>query len=554
MNTVVRQLCCVIAATAAVAILALASAPVTRADNGAKVAISWSQLGLSSRVDLVGSNQSTDVSVPVPHGISPTVLTGVVGSVVNATGRIDVLDARGMLLGSIAIPADVAAVPFVVDISAAEVSADIAKLSFVIRDNTAHTDSCVQGPAVTLSQLATTYSGHSPSPRTVADFLPGYLDQITIQVGPNPTRDQQQAALALVAKLTHLYRPMPVRIDVDTSPAPAAPAAAGAPGTQRTISIRDGDQPGFVVENPGSPAAVLAISGRGPDLLRQVELFAADRRFDLSQTPSASVTSATQTVPNSTETLSFGELGMTPQASVLGTTTLYIGFDAAAFAVGPIDRARIHLIANYTPVTTGDASMLVRSGSVILASRTLDQSGSVNLSADIPPAAIASNVGLALEIRYIPRQQCAALYDRITFAVDPASTVTVSPGTNNRGGFSVLPMAFTPDFDVAVDRPDQIRYAAQLINLMAQQSTVVLAPTVTSLDEAAKRGTGLLVVAAGDKLTQAGMRPPLVTTGADAVDVNGSPVTGIDRNGPLGVIEAFSHNGRMVLAVEYSAA
>ncbi|MDA4103821.1 hypothetical protein [Mycolicibacterium monacense] len=546
-----RQFCCVIVATAAVAILAVPSAPVTRADNGAKVAISWSQLGLSSRVELVGSNQSTDVSVPVPQGVSPTVLTGVIGSVVNATGRVDVLDARGILLGSVAIPADVAAVPFVVDISAAEVSADIAKLSFVIRDNTAHTDSCVQGPAVTLSQLATTYSGHSPSPRTVADFLPGYLDQITIQVGPNPTRDQQQAALALVAKLTHLYRPMPVRIDIDTSPAPV-PAAPGALGTQRTISIRDGDQPGFVVENPGSPAAVLAISGRGPDLLRQVELFAADRRFDLSQTPSASVTSATPVLPKSAETLSFGELGMTPQAAVLGTTTLYIGFDAAAFAVGPIDRARIHLIANYTPVTTGDASMLVRSGSAILASRTLDQSGSVNLSADIPPGAIASNVGLALEIRYIPRQQCAALYDRITFAVDPASTIAVSPGTNNRGGFSVLPMAFTPDFDVAVDTPDQIRYAAQVINLMAQQSTIVLAPTVIGLDEAAKRGTGLLVVAPGDKLTQAGMRPPLLTTGADAVDVNGSPVTGIDLNGPLGVIEAFSHNGRMVLAVGYS--
>lgn len=123
------------------------------------------------------------------------------------------------------------------------------------------------------------------------------------------------------------------------------------------------------------------------------------------------------------------------------------------------------------------------------------------------PGAIASNVGLALEIRYIPRQQCAALYDRITFAVDPASTIAVSPGTNNRGGFSVLPMAFTPDFDVAVDTPDQIRYAAQVINLMAQQSTIVLAPTVIGLDEAAKRGTGLLVVAPGDKLTQAGMRP-----------------------------------------------
>ena len=31
-------------------------------------------------------------------------------------------------------------------------------------------------------------------------------------------------------------------------------------------------------------------------------------------------------------------------------------------------------------------------------------------------------------------------------------------------GFAVLPMAFTPEFDVVLDNADQIRHAAQVIN------------------------------------------------------------------------------------------
>jgi hypothetical protein len=546
MNELGRRVGCALGAV--IFVLAVMQTPMTtaQADDGASPAIGWSQVGLSSRVDLSGSNQTTEVTVPVPQGVSPTLLTGQIGSVVNAAGRVDVSDSRGFLLGSIPIPTDVATIPFAVDILQADVTDGAARLNFVIRDENQIADSCAQPPAVTLSQLATRYSGPTPNPRTVADFLPGYLDQITIEVGAQPSRDQQQAALALVAKLTHLYRPMPVRVDVDAS---ATPAPNTASGTRRVIAIRDGERAGLVVENPDTPAATLVISGRANELLRQVEIF-ADRRLELAQRPSAAVTSADQTAPVSTRILSFGELGMAVQASVLGTTTVYMGFDAGAFAVGPIDRARIHLIARYTPVTTADASIVLRSGAVILASRVLDQSGVVDVTGDVPAGAISSNVGLALEIRYIPHGACAPVYDRMTFSVDPQSTVSVSPGTDNRGGFPVLPMAFTPTFDVALDSPTQIRYAAQAVNLMGQQSTIALQPNVSTLAEATNRTSGLLVVGSGESLSRAGIAPPLLATGANAVDVNGTPVTAMDVNGPTGIVEAFSQNGRMVLAIE----
>ncbi len=45
---------------------------------------------------------------------------------------------------------------------------------------------------------------------------------------------------------------------------------------------------------------------------------------------------------------------MTSQISVLGVVDALHGFDAARFGVGSIERAQIHLLANYTPIVGGE--------------------------------------------------------------------------------------------------------------------------------------------------------------------------------------------------------
>lgn len=321
------------------------------------------------------------------------------------------------------------------------------------------------------------------------------------------------------------------------------------------IDIRDNSQPGgVIVENPGTPAATLVISGTGQTLARQVQLF-ADQRTNLAQAPAAVVLSSKDDTILSSNTKTFDQLGVNGQASVLGVTTIYAGFDVSAFGAGPISSASVHLMAKYTPpVGSGQASVLIRSGStVFLATHRLDNSGTLDITGVIPPEEISSNVGLALELRYIPQQECAPpLNDRMTFALDGQSTVTVTPGTNNRGGFPpVLPMAFTPpDFNVALDSPEYIRYAAQAINLMAQQTSVTLRPKVTTFGQAAGSGTGLLAVTTGAALSRAGgMKAPLVPNGASDVGVNGDPTTDLNINGQVGAIQAFTSNNRTVLAI-----
>ena len=506
--------------------------------------LGWRQLGLSDTLEIDATAPAT-VEAPTPPGLAPVRITGEIGSPLGGAGRIDIMDRGGSSVGTIAVPPDGATAPFTVDIAAAAPSPGPLKLSFIQRGPERPADGCAEPAPVTLSKLATTYTGPMPALRTVADFIPDYLDQIAIRINPEPSLEQQQAALTLVAKLTHLYRPIPVRIDVDTS---ATPPPAGDSRTRRTIAIRDGDQPGLAVENPGSPAAVLVISGSGAELAQQVELF-TDRRFELAQTPVAAVTSVTKTVPTSTDTLSFTELGINVQTTVMGTDTVYVGFDTTKFGLGQLDGAQFRLITEYTPLTAGEGTVILRSGSDILASGILDRSGVTELSGNIPAAGITSAIGMALEIRYAPAGgECA--FGGMTFSIDPASTITVVPGAENRGGFAMLPMAFTPELDVAIQRPDQIRYAAQAINLIGRQASVPLQPSLAGLDEAAKRGTGLLAVTSGEQLQRVGLRPPLSLPGAGAVAVNGATVTDIDLGGSLGVVQAFPHNGRVVLAID----
>lgn len=514
-------------------------------DPGATPPIPWTQLGKSGRLDIVGSDQVADTDIVVPQGVTPGQLQGIIGSVVNVIGgRVDVLDGRGIVLGSIPVPADQSTVPFTVDMSAAQVIAGVARLSFVLREQTPQQDTCTPPPSLTLSQLASTYLGQTPYPVNVADFQPGYVDRFIIRTGPTPSVAQQQAVLDLVARLTQLYRPMPVGVDVDTSPDPAPPG----PPTQRVIEVRDSAPAGLNVESPDSPDARLVISGRGDQLRQQVELF-ADRRIKLAQTPSATVRTATADAPEATTVKTFGQLGMTAQISVLGAATMYVGVDISRFAAGSVQDAKVHLIAHYSPVIGGEASVVIRSGSTVLAARRLDESGLLDITGTIPAASIESTVGIAVELRYLPNQQCAPLNNRLQFSLDPASTIAVTAGSHNRGGFPALPMAFTPDFDVAVDQPDHLRFAAEAINLLAQQTAATLRPRVATMSAGAASGRGLLVVARGEDLARAGLTPPVLPGKGTATGIGGNPDTDVDLGGPVGVVEAFSQQGRMVLAV-----
>ena len=513
--------------------------------------ISWPQLGLSDEMILESTETPKTLVVPIPAGTKPSELRGQIEPVSNASNcRVEVYDGERKFLGFIAPPEDLTTVPFALDLSRAAVGSKGVELRFALRQDGPPAQECTQmseSSSLKLDQLATTFEGSSPAPATIADFLPAYLGRIVIHIGNNPSLVLQQTALNLVANLTHLYRPLPVRIDVDTSSGPMQPPPEPY-GAVRMITIREDQTAGISVVNPGTFDATMVVAGKGDQLLRQVEFF-ADRRFEIAQTASADVTDASSFGKTVGTVKRFGELGMTGQLSILGTDTMYLGFDASQFGVGPIDSAEVNLRARYTPIGEGEGSVVVRAGSAVLGTWPLSGSGDLDITFRVPADAIQSNVGLALDIRYRPRQGGDAPENHITFTVQPESTVEVSPGTQTRRGFSVLPMAFSPAFNVAVDEPDKIRFAAAAINLMGQQTATTLKPRLATMDAGVQSGLGLLIVADGDQLSRRIPKLPLTLSAGGESDVNGKLVTEVELNDPIGVIETATDGKRAVLAI-----
>jgi len=513
--------------------------------------INWSQLGLPDELTVQGTAKPQSVTIPLPEGSHPTLLTGQIEAVSNAVNcRVDVFDGDHKYLGPIGLSEDQTAGPFALDLATAATGSTGVQLDFFLRQDGPPADLCTQmtDPSVMrISQAAVTYSGSAVMPTTIADFLPDYLNHVTVKVGPNPSQNVQQSALTLVANLTHLYQPLPIRVDVDVTDGPT-PTVQDSLGTSRVIAIREDKKSGIEVLNPGTPEASMLISGEGDSLRRQVELF-SDRRFELAQTSTTDVMGVAQFAVKTGTVKTFGELKMTGQATVIGTETLYLGFDASQFGVGSIQSAEVEIIAKYSPVLDGAGSVVLRAGPAVIATQVLDQSGSLQLKARIPADAIQSNVGLGLEVRYVPRQRDMSPAEGILFAIQPESTVQVDPGTQTRRGFSVLPMAFVPEFNVAVNEPDKIRYAAAAINLMGQKTTVALRPRLVTIDDGLKSTTGLLIVTSGEDLARHGLRLPMLGAGDDKAEILGEPATSVDLDGPLGLIETATSDKRTVLAI-----
>lgn len=516
------------------------------------LAMTWAELGLPDSITATHSERPQTVTVPIPDGLRPIRLTGQIEAVSAAVNcRVDVFDSEHHYLGPITLAEEQTAGPFTLDLGGAAVDDEQVRLDFHLRQEGPPADLCANeadGSTMKISRLGVEFGGEPANPASVADFLPRFLSRISVRVGSNPSPTVQQAALTLVAHLTRLYRDAPIAIDVDTSVNPA-PLPRGPLGTSRAITIREDPNAGISILNPASPDPILVIAGEGEALRRQVELF-SDRRFEIAQDDAADVLDSAQFAVRTGTVKTFGELRMVGQTTVSGSETMYLGFDAGEFGVGAIDSAEIHLVAKHSPVIDGSGSVVLRAGQSVIATGVLGRSGTLDLTARIPADAIQSNVGLGLELRYIPPEPGLLSSDGIMFAIQPESTVEVHPGTQTRRGFSVLPMAFVPEFNVAVREPNMIRYAAAAINLMAQHTSVTLRPRLVPVDDAISSARGLLIVTTTDDLAELGLRSPLVGVANDGTSIRGNPEIDVDLDGPLGIVAtATDSESRTVLAL-----
>ena len=518
--------------------------------------LGWRQLGMMSTAHFGAANSLQTLTIPVPAGLSPTQVSGVMHSATNiVSGYLEATDIDGAFLGSVPIPEAAAgqtAVPFTIDLAQARPRDGELVVNWYLRI-TAGDPFCGPLPTLVVSKFSVTFSGDLPQPTTLQQFFPAIAPGIDIYLDPNPTAAESFTALNLVTALVHHYRP--ASVDISLHPLTRnQPPPPGTEGFRRAIVIRDSDEPGIALIANGS-ASYLAVTGEADRLEQQASLFRYNL-LSIAQTQSAQVESI-QTLPTEgVRTVTFGQINAASTVAVLGEATLPLALDDAPFPLSRPGQIDVNLRAHYTPVQEAEkGTLMVSSAGTALHSAELDSSGHLDTRFVIPAELAARNDGLLLTVNYQPaRGACEPRTLPMTFKVDPASTATRNPGdVVEMGGFSSLPQGFSPSFQVAADDSglNTLTRAAQILALVQEQSRVELLPTLVSLDEAANSSRGALILAHADSLAAYNLDPPIDATGTlNSIDVPVRVDVTIPEN--LASIQAFAHNNRTVVLVTTS--
>lgn len=510
------------------------------------VRLDWPALGLKPEVFL-GADSSTSFTVPVPPGLTPSRLQGMIHAPMNiAAGFLEVSDGDGRFLGSVELPPGATAqavTPFDVDISAARLRSSKADLALNVRTRDNAGEFCGPLQQVTLSDMATVFTGTESPATTIANFFPPVLERVTIYTPDNADAAEQQSALTLVTTLARLYNPQPMAITVVAQPRGAVPPPA--PQLARAVVVETGGIAGLTVEKAGAPDAFLRISGTGDELSAQASLL-VNQLQSLAQTPTTRVDQAGSEAPLSGDTLTFSQLNLSGKTDVLRTGTLTIGVDRSALGNGRVDSVQVHLLADYTPVPKDDAaSVVIRSNGIVVYRAALDSSGVLDATFDLERPAFGQGVNLDFALTYTPHEACGPLMAPISFQVDPRSTLTMERGGPPLNGFGAFPSEFSPGFMVALDGsgPNQLSYAARVVAAIARLTSTQLTPQVVDLKTAADADSGALIVANSKAIEQTTLNPPVAGDGT-TVDLSLPTELRANIEDGLGSIQAFADQPR----------
>ncbi|WP_239582017.1 hypothetical protein [Gordonia rubripertincta] len=520
----------------------------------ASTTLGWRQLGLGTSVQIHATDAPVSVSVPVPEGMAPTRLTGVVASATNVSNSfVQVARGDGTVIGTIDVPQfgpQQLSTPFSVPLTQVPVAMGRADLRLTLRTNDADAV-CGPDPDVALTNLAVSFTGAVQVPGTIADVFGSVISGVTVYAPRSPSPAAAQTTLGLVAAIADHYRPQRVSIDVVDTPDGPLPRATD-PLT-RVVVVREQSGPGSIrLDGAGGPDATLVVSGDRSSLPDQVALFRAGLT-GLTQTSSAAVEPGANRNIQGSDTVTFGQFSDRLTADVLGTVTLVPGFDPTALSLGRPGRVNVHLLARYTPVVQNErASVLAVSGGEVLQTSVLDASGTLDTRFSIPAAQVAANEPLEFRISYEPAPgACNPRSVPMTFQIDPSSTASSDTTPVRLGGFSSIPLGWQPTVQVALDGtdPGQLDAAAQLIASVQRSSAVALSPVLVPIEQAVFSRTGALVVA--DAANAEALDPPINTEeSATLVDLPAQVRINIPDG--LGTIQAFAQNSRSVVLVSTS--
>lgn len=521
-------------------------------------AFGWQQLGIKPQLSFVGHDMTQRVSIPVPQGLAPITLSGLIGAVSNIpSGFVEAQTQDGRFVGSVPIPIvppGQPPAPFTFDIGSVPVVRGEIQLNLVLRVN--DDDVCDPLPNLVMSELSAAFTGAVQPPRTIEEFLPAIAPVIDLYVDPVPTDAEKSTTLTLVTALSTFYQPGVVAVNVRALPRTDVGPPPDRDASVRAIVVRDVAQPEpgvRLVTDAGAPFLIL--SGQGDDLVQQVGLF-RDGLQKVAQTDTVTVEStegASNEQAGSAST--FGQLRIGGNTAVLGESYIFLNIAPALSRADDPGIVDIRLLANYTPVDDNEkGTMVVTAGELVLATARLDASGQVDSRFSIPADVAARDQDLTVTVRYEPGPGCNPLTLPMEFEIDPMSTARVRRGgVVEMGGFAALPQGFVPRFQVAFDGsdPDQLAHAAKIVGLIQRLTSTALRPEVVSVEQAATSDTSALIIAGAQTVEENKLDPPIAPRGGmSEVDLPSSTV--IDISTGLAALQSYAQNNRTIVLLTTS--
>lgn len=517
---------------------------VASATDSAGITLPWATVGLEQGMDLYPDN-SQRVSVQVPAGLTATRLQGLVHAPMNiGTGYLEISDGKGKFLAAVNLPpvSAAAVTPFDVDISAAQARASSIDLSFTLRALDGADPFCGPTQRLTLSDLATVFTGNQPPVTTIANFFPPVLEQVTIYAPTDAAAAEQQAVLTLVSTLARLYNPLKLKISVVSRQRGAVPPPAS--GLSRAVVVETGP-PGLTVENAGTPGAYLRVSGDGDGISDQMSLLVTGLQ-PMAQSATARIDKAGSDVALRGDTVTFSQLKVGGETTFIKSSNLRVGIDRTSLG-SRFDRVQVHLLGDYTPVRKDDAAtVVIQSGDLVVYRAMLDNSGLLDATFDLDNQMLGKQwIDLEFALTYTPQQVCGPLMARMVFRIDPRSSLTMHRGGAPLGGFGAFPFEFSPSFVVAFDgsSPNQLAYAARVVAAVAALTRTELKPQVVDLQAAANATSGALIVASSKAIGQTSLNPPVSGDGS-AINFAVPAELQVNIDQGLGSIQAFADTPR----------
>lgn len=538
------------AAVATVTTLMLSTVVVPAAGAATDPTVSFDDLGIAGDVSLPGRTASTTLTLPVPDGLTPTALTGVLQVPASfSRGEVEVLQ-DGRVLGRATVDSadgdsDSAGADLSVPLSGATVT-DGAVTVQLRTTLTPVDDGWCHDPldtvTSTLRDAAVAFDGATRAPRTLADALPPVLRTLTVAVPDAPDDSVRAAALETVTAVAALYRAQqPVVRVVPLSQVEDAGSDAGT-GTETDAAFRrtvvipgDSSDDGMTLEHPGTDDARIVLNGTGDNLLDQARLLTADQDADTAGADLAGLLDSTSADAGAADVV------LSPQARTLADlgaadlTASGTGSAQVTFGIDQGDLGRLagetslHLSGSHTPTVSGTTAgeVTVAVNGTVVDRTTAAADGVLDRQIDLPDDLVQRYNTVTVTFAMGGQQAGCGTTAPVDLRLDGSSVVTSSDATDPTPlttGFQGLPQAFLPEVDVVLTDggvADLDRAASILAGLQATTAARVR-PVPADLADTVDSDRPVLVVDADgartDEATDGAALPVTYRDGTLSVD------------------------------------